>query len=203
MKKTVIALLTILLASALIGGIYLLNSFGVGASTPNKPPTSGEAWVLRVDGLVDKPYNLTWQDLLAMPSKNVTATLWCVGDQTGESASIADWTGVPLETILERAGISDGAVKVAFYAKDDYTTDLTIAASLSPDVLIAYKENGGFLPEDGDGHPSLRLVVPGKWGYKWINMLFHIELINYDFKGFWESRGYSDEATLPGVPFPR
>ncbi len=58
------------------------------------------------------------------------------------------------------------------------------------DVLLAYERDGEPLPE------KLRLVVPGKWGYKWISQLIRVELVNYDFKGSWESRGYSDNAEI-------
>ena len=58
------------------------------------------------------------------------------------------------------------------------------------DIILAYEKDGERLSE------KTRLVVPGKWGYKWISQLTRIELVNYDFKGFWESRGYSDEADI-------
>ncbi|NIR87790.1 molybdopterin-dependent oxidoreductase, partial [Candidatus Bathyarchaeota archaeon] len=86
--------------------------------------------------------------------------------------------------------VSPEAVKVAFYAADDFTTDLIVTTAMREDVLLAYERDGEPLPE------KLRLVVPGKWGYKWISQLIHIELVNYDFKGSWESRGYSDTAEI-------
>jgi DMSO/TMAO reductase YedYZ molybdopterin-dependent catalytic subunit len=62
---------------------------------------------------------------------------------------------------------------------------------MSEDVIIAYQLNDEPLQE------QLRLVVPGRFGYKWISHLTMIELVNYDFKGKWESRGYSDEGLIP------
>jgi DMSO/TMAO reductase YedYZ molybdopterin-dependent catalytic subunit len=59
------------------------------------------------------------------------------------------------------------------------------------DVIVAYERDGVPLDE------KLRLVLPGKWGYKWISRLTHIELVDYDFTGLWEGRGYSDEADIP------
>jgi DMSO/TMAO reductase YedYZ molybdopterin-dependent catalytic subunit len=80
------------------------------------------------------------------------------------------------------------------HADDGYSTDLTIATAMREDIILAYERDGMPLSE------GLRLVVPGKWGYKWISGLTHIELVDYDFTGFWESRGYSDEADIPAEP---
>jgi DMSO/TMAO reductase YedYZ molybdopterin-dependent catalytic subunit len=91
---------------------------------------------------------------------------------------------------LETAGVSPDAVKVAFYASDGYSTDLPVETARREDVILAYEKDGVPLSE------KLRLVVPGKWGYKWISQVTDIELVDYDFKGFWESRGYSDTADI-------
>ena len=95
------------------------------------------------------------------------------------------------------AGVSDDAVKVAFYATDGYSTDLTLETALRPDILIAYKKDGEFISKSKEGYPPLQLVVPGKYGYKWIQYLTHMEAVNYDYLGTWERRGYSDEADFP------
>jgi DMSO/TMAO reductase YedYZ molybdopterin-dependent catalytic subunit len=60
-------------------------------------------------------------------------------------------------------------------------------------VIVAYEKDGILLPD------KLRLVVPGWWGYKWIKMLVGIELVNYDFKGTYESRGYPDNAEITTI----
>jgi hypothetical protein len=99
---------------------------------------------------------------------------------------------VRLGHILEEAGVSPQAVKVAFYASDNFTTDLTVTTAMRHDIILAYERDGEPLTE------NLRLVVPCKWGYKWIRDLIHIELVDYDFLGTLESQGYSDEANIPG-----
>ena len=146
-----------------------------------------------VDGFVQRPLNLTFDELVAMPRSTVNAELYCV-DAPGILLAEGNWTGVRLGLILEKAGVSPEAVKVAFYAEDGYTTDLTVTTAMREDIILAYEKDGEPLPE------KLRLVVPGKWGYKWISRVTHIELVDYDFKGFWESRGYSDEADIPSNP---
>lgn len=197
MKRTAIVLIA-LAASSILGGLYLFSPLMFYGSHVNGfEAGEDEAWILKVDGLVDEAQNLTYNDLLMMPSKTVTAKLWCVGDPTGEYAYTANWTGAPLGTILEKAGVLDSAIKVAFYAKDGFSTDLSLETAFRPDVIVAYKMNGTLISEEAQGYPPLRLIVPGKWGYKWIKWLIHMEVVNYDFKGFYESRGYSDEADYP------
>jgi len=161
--------------------------------TPNDVAgTAGDSeWSLVVDGLVESPLNLTMDDIVAMPATTVDAVLICVGSPT-DSLAEGNWTGVRLGLILEQAGVSPDAVKVAFYADDDFTTDLTVTTAMRDDIILAYERDGEPLAE------TLRLVVPCKWGYKWIRDPTHIELVDYDFLGFYESRGYSDEANIPG-----
>jgi hypothetical protein len=64
-------------------------------------------------------------------------------------------------------------------------------------VILAFEMNGVELPLD-HGYP-LRLVVPGKYGYKWVKWITHIEVIDYDYKGYWESRGWDDEADITAI----
>ncbi|HEY4674485.1 MAG TPA: molybdopterin-dependent oxidoreductase [Candidatus Bathyarchaeia archaeon] len=158
--------------------------------------TSGNTddWSLVVNGLVQNPLNLTLDELNAMPRTTVSAVLYCV-DYPSYPVAQGNWTGVKLSLLLEKAEASPDAVKIAFTASGDgYATDLTVSTTMRPDIIIAYELNGEPLSE------KLRLVVPGKWGYKWISYLNHIELVNFDFKGFWESRGYSDEGEIPASP---
>jgi DMSO/TMAO reductase YedYZ molybdopterin-dependent catalytic subunit len=176
-----------------------LTPAATATPTPTPLPTSAPGtsteseWRLVVDGLVESPLNLTFDDLLAMPKSTVNAELYCVGGPTTVLAK-GDWTGVRLGRLLENAEVSPEAVKVAFYADDGFTTDLTVATAMRDDIILAYERDGEPLTE------KLRLVVPGKWGYKWIRDVTHIELVDYDFKGFYESSGYSDEADISSSP---
>ena len=183
------------LALTLAASLWLFPSPSL---TPTGQPQLDEKfrnWVLVIDGLVDRPLNLSVSNLLSMPSTSVNAPLYCVGAGTGRPVENGTWEGVRLKLILEKAGIRSNAIKVAFYAPDGFSTDLRIQDAQRNDVIIAYKKDGEFL-KDANGSPDFRLVVPGKWGYKWIRGLNHIELVDYDFKGLYESRGYSDEANI-------
>lgn len=121
------------------------------------------SWNLTVDGVVRNPLNITYQELLAMPSITKRAVLVCVDDVSGMNAIEAAWTGVPLKVLLERAGPLENAVKVAFYSVDGYTTDLDLENALRPDILVAYMKDNGPASVWEDSN-SLRLVVPGRWG---------------------------------------
>ena len=157
-------------------------------------PENFRNWTLVVDGLVDRPLNLSVSNLLSMPSTSVNAPLYCVGGSRYPVEN-GTWEGDRLKLVLDEADIRPNAMKVAFYAPDRFSTDLTIQDAERNDVVIAYKKDGEFL-KAGNGSPGFRLVVPGKWGYKWIRGLNRIELIDYDFRGFYESSGYSDEANM-------
>ncbi len=158
----------------------------IGAS----PQIDVEYWRLSVDGLVENDLSLTYDEILAFSSKSEIVTLKCVDGPTGT----ADWKGVKLSIILDMAGILDNATEVVFYAADDYSSSLTLEDALQDDVILAYEMNGEVLPVD-HGYP-LRLVAPGKYGYKWVKWITHIEVVGYDYKGFWESRGWNDEADI-------
>ena len=149
---------------------------------------------IEITGLVERPYNVSIEDLKGMPSKSLQAVLYCVGapDKVLKNGT---WRGVPLRYLLQKAGIKENAVKVALYASDGYTTDLRVDEVLKEDdIIVAYEYNGETI--------SPRLVVPGRWGYKWIKRLSRIELVDYDFKGTWESAGYPDDAYIENEGLP-
>jgi hypothetical protein len=178
-----------LLVTAAIIGILLVATFGYTFSLASPADFSDAEWRLTVTGLVDHPLNLTLSEIAAMPQTTIYAQIYCV-DFPNYVVTEGNWTGVKLSLLLQEAGVSPDAVKVAFYAKDGYSTDLTLAVAESNNVILAYEKDGAPLGE------TLRLVVPGRWGYKWISQVTRIELVNYDFKGLWESRGYSDDAFI-------
>jgi DMSO/TMAO reductase YedYZ molybdopterin-dependent catalytic subunit len=180
-----LALVTVGFGAGCGGGEDAVDS----SSPPTEPATAEPQWSLVLDGLVESPLNLTFDDLSGMPKTTEYVELYCV-DYPTVPVEKGDWTGVRLGLLLEQAGVSPEAVKIAFYADDGYSTDLTIATAMREDIILAYERDGMPLSE------GLRLVVPGKWGYKWISGLTHIELVDYDFTGVFESRGYSDEADI-------
>lgn len=183
MKQAFLLTLIILLIVGLI-----LASFSSALFTAYAD-SSESTWKLSIDGFVNYPSNFTLADLEAMPKTTVSATLICVDYPTTVVAQ-GNWTGVKLWTLLNETGVLPGAIKVAFYATDGYSTDLTIDATKSDNIILAYAKDGAPLSE------VLRLVVPGHWGYKWIAQVVNIELVDYGFMGKWERVGYSDDGII-------
>ena len=143
---------------------------------------------LTVTGLVDRPLYLTLNELAAMPTATVNAAIICV-DSPDQVREQGYWVGVKLSTLLQTAGIFKDAVKIGFFASDGYSTDLNVQTAMRSDVILAYQKDNLALS-------GLRLVVPGNWGYKWINQVTSIVVFNYDYLGHWESQGYSDDGTI-------
>jgi DMSO/TMAO reductase YedYZ molybdopterin-dependent catalytic subunit len=160
-------------------------------SAVNADSTSVQERRLIVTGLVNNPLNYSWAEIVAMPKTTVNATLVCVDSPNVYMAG--NWTGIKLQTLIEEAKPTADVIKVGFYAADGYSTDLTIETAMRDDTILAHENNGNPLND-------LRLVVPGKWGYKWIGQVTVIELVDYNFLGRWESQGYPDEGdTSPGA----
>ena len=150
------------------------------SSVPKNIITGDSEWRLLVDGLVNRPLNLTFSELVAMPRSTVDAELWCVtpgGFPPPFLVASGNWTGVRLGLILEKAELSRQAVIVEFYAEDGYTTNISVATAMKGNVILAYERDSEPLPE------TLRLVFPGAPGYMWISMITHIKLVKPDFEG--------------------
>jgi DMSO/TMAO reductase YedYZ molybdopterin-dependent catalytic subunit len=146
---------------------------------------------LIVNGLVAKPENYTYQQLLALPSNQKVVTLNCV---EGWSVKVL-WHGFLVKDLLDFSGINPKANVVIFYAADGYTTSLPLTYIINNKIIMAYKMNGVTLkPERGF---PLQLVAEAKWGYKWIKWVTRIEVSdNGNYKGYWENRGYSNDGSL-------
>jgi len=157
-------------------------------------------WDLVISGLVDYPINFTYSELQRFPMVSEVALLQCVYDPEGQWAQLYNWTGIPLFFLLNVAGVKAEATEVVFYAPDGFSSSLTIERAMHPTTLLALQANGTILLPS-NGYPY-RLVVPCKWGYKWVKWIAEIEVVDYDYKGTYESMGFSDEADIPNCTFP-
>jgi len=179
-------------AFLIVVSIILLNVFVVDTQAE----TELSPYDLQISGLVDHPVNLTYSELQSLPMVSEVAVMKCVAGWT----QLYNWTGIPLFFLLNMTGVKSGATEVVFYASDGFSSSLTIERALHPTTLLALKANGTVLSHS-DGYPY-RLVVPCKYGYKWVKWITEIEVVDYDFKGTYESMGYSDEADVPDCTFP-
>jgi len=160
------------------------------------PKVNSNTWQLRIGGLVAHPYTLTYDELTALPTKQQYQTMMCISNEVGgEYMSNALWEGVPLTTLLLRAGaIKPGATKVVFYAADGYNDSIHLTKALEPTTLVATHMNGVTLPQ-GHGYPA-RLLVPGIYGMKHVKWITKIEVVGTDYQGYWQQSGWSDPAEI-------
>jgi len=172
------------------------DEFYITTYSDTVPAIDPKKFSLRIEGLVEKPYTLTIKELEDIKDKTEFVTLECIGNPVGgDSISNALWDGVTLKKIIDKAVPKQGIVKTAFFAEDGYSDSIPYSLSLSEDVFLAYRMNGEPLPRK-HGYP-LRAIVPGIYGMKHVKWLSKIELVNYDFKGYWEKKAWSDEAIIP------
>lgn len=127
---------------------------------------------LKVDGLVEKPSEFTYDEILANTKYTKVVKLTCVD---GWSVTIL-WEGVLLKDILDKVKVKSDAQTVVFYAADGYSTSISLQTVLEKNMIVAYKMNNVVLPPER-GFP-FQLVAEDKLGYKWIKWITHIELSN-------------------------
>lgn len=207
------------------GFITPTESFYVRTHFPIPKIDKGN-WRLRVEGEVEKPFDLKHDDLLKLESRTIPVTLECAGNnriflepkvkgvQWGLGAvGNAEWTGVPLSALLERAGVKPSAQEVILEGADGGTLEdpkspsgeLRFARSIPltkalNDVLLAYKMNHADLaPEHGF---PLRAIVPGWYAMASIKWLERIIITNTPFAGYYQTLDYAywkrrgDQAVL-------
>jgi DMSO/TMAO reductase YedYZ molybdopterin-dependent catalytic subunit len=171
---------------------------------------------------------LSYDELRKMPSETRVATLECAGNsrvflvpqvqgaqwELG-AVSNAEWTGVPLRALLERAGLAGDACEIVLEGADrgtpkeepvppapiSYTWSLPRAKALQSEVLIAYQMNGRELPLD-HGFP-VRAIVPGHYGMASVKWLTGIQAVREPFHGYWQTSDYAYWAEMEGKPVRR
>jgi DMSO/TMAO reductase YedYZ molybdopterin-dependent catalytic subunit len=125
---------------------------------------------LTVEGLLNTPLVLSYEELLRFTSFTRVVTLEC----PEYFVDIAEWTGVSIITLLNIAGIKPGASEVSFYSLDGYSQTLSLQNAQKEGVFLAYNVNGQVLPKE-HGYP-LRLIVDGEYGGSWVKWVNRIEV---------------------------
>ena len=169
-------------------GQYLTERFPVLTVGPN-PKFDLASWDFAVFGEVDNPIRLTWDELQALPQKEVTTDIHCV---TRWSKLDTVWRGVPVSEILDRAGVRPSGTHVMAYSDGGYTTNIPLAALRDDDVLLAHTYAGE--PLEPDHGAPLRLLVPKRYFWKSAKFLRKLEVMSEDRMGFWELNGYHNDA---------
>ncbi|MCJ7767454.1 PKD domain-containing protein [Candidatus Bathyarchaeota archaeon] len=163
---------------------------------------------INIFGLVDNPINLTDADLLSLPMVSEVATIHCVWENApGSPPTITvNWTGVPLFHLLTMAEARPEAFKVVFRARppDDFFDTLKIEDAIDPHVILAVEANDTLLTTVSEfyrGHKGgYRMVVPGRWGYKWVANVGSIEVVDSNILGTYETNlNQPDDALVPNA----
>ncbi|MBP6165650.1 MAG: molybdopterin-dependent oxidoreductase [Trichococcus sp.] len=150
-----------------------------------------DVYTLTIDGLVEQPNSLTYDEVLDNQKYTKVVTLHCV---EGWSVDIL-WEGILLADLFEAVDIQESADTVIFHSEDGYSTALPLQTIMDRQLMIAYKMNGVVLPPER-GFP-FQLVAEDKLGYKWIKWITRIELSDdANYKGYWEQRGFGNEADV-------
>jgi len=193
--------------------------------TPKLDPI---AYRLSISGAVRNALTLSYADIRAMPSRTCVATLECAGNgrvfmappvpgaqwQLGAVGN-AEWTGVPLSVLLERAGLADEVCELVLEGADrgvpaegpkppdpiSYARSIPRALAMQPEVLIAYQMNGQDLTPD-HGYP-LRAIVPGHYGMASVKWLTGIVAVTQPFQGYWQTSDYAYWGDSGGTPVRR
>ena len=150
-----------------------------------------ESWEIEVTGLCDKPGRITWNQLLSMTKTIADARLTSV---TRFSVR-GKWGGVKISDILDEVKATPKVRYIRFWSiKKIYDTSIPVDVALRERTLMAYEFDGEYLEEDYGG--PVRAFVPYLWGYKSAKSVLKIELMDRYVSGFWEQRGYTDDALI-------
>jgi DMSO/TMAO reductase YedYZ molybdopterin-dependent catalytic subunit len=159
------------------------------------PDVDPQTWRLSVGGIVDRPFEMTYPQLLATPAVEQYTTLECISNPVGgDLISNAKWTGIRLRDLLGRAGVRPGAIEVVSRSIGGYSDSIPIEDAMRPDTLVAIGMNGQTLPR-AHGFPA-RLIAPGYYGMKQPKWLIGIEVVDRPYRGYWEARGWVKAAVV-------
>ena len=149
------------------------------------PEVDTATWTFEVNGLVARPFTLTWDELLALPQTSVRCDIHCV---TTWSRFDNAFEGVSVQLLLERAGLKPEAQYCVVSAEQGFTTNLPLGDLNRPENLIALKHDGEPLTPEHGG--PARLLVPHLYFWKSAKWVRGLTLLDMDVPGFWEQNGY-------------
>jgi DMSO/TMAO reductase YedYZ molybdopterin-dependent catalytic subunit len=154
------------------------------------PVFDAAKWRLRIDGLVERPLTISYEELLALPHAEQVSTFHCV---TGWTVEGVHWKGVRFRDLLAPAEPRPEARALRFVsAEKPYQDSLTLEQALLPDAMLAYEMDGQSLTRP-HGAP-VRVVLPEMYGYKNVKWVNRIELTAKAVDGYWEGLGYDRDA---------
>jgi len=178
-----------LIAYRLLGGF---GGFRINTVEPRPPAFDPATYRFVVDGLVEHPLSLTYDELLALPSVSQVSDFHCV---EGWGVQNVRWQGVRLQTILDKVNPKAEAGFITFHSLDGHYTDsLSLGQASLPDALMAYHMYEQPLSAD-HGFP-LRFIMPKMYGYKGAKYLYRLEFVAGQAVGYWEQRGWQVDGWI-------
>jgi hypothetical protein len=158
-------------------------------------PLAPAGWKLKIVGMVDKPLELSLDEIKAMPSVEEMRTLECISNPVGgDLISNAMWKGVRLKDLLAQAGVKSGAKELKLESFDGWYTSIPVELGMHDHALLVYEMNGEPLPRE-HGAP-LRCLWPGRYGMKQPKWIHTITVIPTNFAGYWEKQGWTNDAFI-------
>jgi DMSO/TMAO reductase YedYZ molybdopterin-dependent catalytic subunit len=176
--------------SQLLGNVFPVGGWRIYTISGSMPVFDPINWSLTVDGLVERPLKLSYDDVRRLPATQQVSTFHCV---TGWTVHDVHWRGVRLHHILELAAPLKTAHALRFVSSEHpYEDSLTMKQALLPDVMLALDLDGSPLSRP-HGAP-MRLVIPEMYGYKGVKWVERIEVVAEQPTGYWENLGYDQNA---------
>ena len=169
-------------------GQYMVRDFPV-LHVGDVPPFNPKTWKFKVFGEVHRQLEYTWEQFLALPTETVIADIHCV---TRWSKFDTHWTGVPVSYLIGESQLKASARFAVSHGANGYTANLPLSVVNANGVLLAHTYEGKPL-EPIHGGP-LRMFVPSRYFWKSTKWCNGLEFLNDDEPGFWETRGYHNEA---------
>jgi len=164
------------------------------------PKLQGKPYKLELAGLVEKPQSFTLDDLKALPSVELLNTMTCISNEVGgDLIGCVRWRGVPLKTVLEKAGVKGEAKFMVWEAADRYTESIPVA-EIPAEAMLAYAAQDPATGKWEDlapqhGYPT-RLLLPGRYGMKQPKWITKITVSASEVTGYWAQRGWSRDAVI-------
>ncbi len=159
------------------------------------PELDAGKWRLRIDGMVGRPLDLGYADLIAMPAVDLYRTLECISNEVGgDLVSNGLWTGVRLADLLSSAAVQPGATMLRCTSSDGYTSSMPLQQAQDSATLLAFRLNGAPLSFK-HGYP-VRMLATGTYGMKNPKWLTRIDLVNASAPGFWQQQGWDEQGIV-------
>ena len=144
-----------------------------------------KTWIFEINGLVERPFSLTWDEMQALPQSTTRCDIHCV---TRWSRFDNTFEGVSVQRLLKAAGVKPDANFCLISAEQGFTTNLPLQDLDRPDNLVAFKHDGDPLTAEHGG--PARLLVPHLYFWKSAKWVRGLTLLDKDVPGFWEQNGY-------------